>query len=750
MGKKKGTSSSGATAGASKASLDWTASTISKREENKMRLLGLISSAESDFRHPGSASRPKPPKGFTVMFVAFLQRGLSLPAHEFLRSLLFFYGIQLWQLTPNSILHLSIFITVCEAFLGIDPHWGLWRKIFYVKRHNGNEGPHVVGGVGFVVRKEVNYFNFLMKESVQGWRQKWFYLRDIPASGRRSNLPLFEDVLAAVPKKSWQNALTAEESKVADQLYEKILDLKNADGQTMCGTEVVTVFLKRRVQPVMSRAHQLWLYTGANDKSRVSSTDFSEEDLRDEVRRLTCLSQKDNIAMTSARPPFDFKHLPSEASTVAQCYPPTPESGIAPKDDDASEETKDDQNIFEDSDALGDEAPKDDALVKSMRRKKINEDLMTTAESSPSGRDDDDADVVASPAPSRETSAPQVTKRPSGLFAEEDDLELIPSEDDDDVPLSKRAKILSDKAESAKESMLSDAGDDRMATPPPRTVVAKVPLSTVNPSASASAPSASRDHPIFATVDAVADFADQFTRLESENVQLRKAVKTSADQVLEANRLAAEAQSENICLKDELKKLKKKMKDEQEARHKAFVEADEKEGALRESIGNLLSTADMPVDRTNKLRVDSMLDALTFETESSKQIQDLLTKTKGALSRLFSMMFPKLDQNKTLGEMADTFFIDSSEAIEVLKRRSRLYGAVLTFQLLMGHGLGSKLEKLSEALPVDANNCLVDLEPFKQSSVLCANRLLKLVEEDKKKSVTRAAPSSSAQTSAQI
>ncbi|KAK1629655.1 hypothetical protein QYE76_003970 [Lolium multiflorum] len=130
MGKKKGTTSSGATAGASKANLDCTASTISKCEENKMRSLGLISSAEYNFRHPGSASRPKPPKGFTVMFVDFLQHGLSLPSHEFLRSLLFFYGFQLWQLTPNSILHLSIFITVCKAFLGIDPHWGLWRRSF--------------------------------------------------------------------------------------------------------------------------------------------------------------------------------------------------------------------------------------------------------------------------------------------------------------------------------------------------------------------------------------------------------------------------------------------------------------------------------------------------------------------------------------------------------------------------------------------------------------------------------------------
>jgi hypothetical protein len=59
--------------------------------------------------------------------------------------------------------------------------------------------------------------------------------------------------------------------------------------------------------------------------------------------------------------------------------------------------------------------------------------------------------------------------------------------------------------------------------------------------------------------------------------------------VLEANRLAAEAQSENTCLKDELKKLKKNMKEEQEARHKAFVEADEKKGTLHESIENLLS-----------------------------------------------------------------------------------------------------------------------------------------------------------------
>jgi uncharacterized coiled-coil protein SlyX len=95
--------------------------------------------------------------------------------------------------------------------------------------------------------------------------------------------------------------------------------------------------------------------------------------------------------------------------------------------------------------------------------------------------------------------------------------------------------------------------------------------------------------PIYATVDVVADFADQFTRLESENAHLRKTIKTSADQVLEANKLLADAQNENILLKDELKKLKQKMKDEQDARREAAIAADEKEGILRESITNLLS-----------------------------------------------------------------------------------------------------------------------------------------------------------------
>jgi hypothetical protein len=41
------------------------------------------------------------------------------------RGLLHFYGIQMHHLTPNGVLHIACFITLCEGFLGTRPHWGL-------------------------------------------------------------------------------------------------------------------------------------------------------------------------------------------------------------------------------------------------------------------------------------------------------------------------------------------------------------------------------------------------------------------------------------------------------------------------------------------------------------------------------------------------------------------------------------------------------------------------------------------------
>jgi hypothetical protein len=61
----------------------------------------------------------------SVVYVSFLIRGLALPISPFFRGLLDFYDLNLTHLNPNSILQVAIFVHLCEAFLGILPHFGL-------------------------------------------------------------------------------------------------------------------------------------------------------------------------------------------------------------------------------------------------------------------------------------------------------------------------------------------------------------------------------------------------------------------------------------------------------------------------------------------------------------------------------------------------------------------------------------------------------------------------------------------------
>ena len=67
------------------------------------------------------------------MFVPHFIRGPSFPLHPFVRGLMFFYGLDFHDLPPNSFMHISAFIIIREAFLRVEPHFGLWLKVFYVK-----------------------------------------------------------------------------------------------------------------------------------------------------------------------------------------------------------------------------------------------------------------------------------------------------------------------------------------------------------------------------------------------------------------------------------------------------------------------------------------------------------------------------------------------------------------------------------------------------------------------------------------
>ena len=50
---------------------------------------------------------------------------------------MFYYGLEFHDLAPESILHISAFIVVCEAFLRVTPHFGLWLKTFGAEDDRG-------------------------------------------------------------------------------------------------------------------------------------------------------------------------------------------------------------------------------------------------------------------------------------------------------------------------------------------------------------------------------------------------------------------------------------------------------------------------------------------------------------------------------------------------------------------------------------------------------------------------------------
>jgi hypothetical protein len=76
------------------ASTSWVPSEFGQTDLTKAQKEGLITEGDQVV-FPSTERIPKPPSGYRVMFLAFLLRGLSFYAHEFLRGLLFVYGVQL-------------------------------------------------------------------------------------------------------------------------------------------------------------------------------------------------------------------------------------------------------------------------------------------------------------------------------------------------------------------------------------------------------------------------------------------------------------------------------------------------------------------------------------------------------------------------------------------------------------------------------------------------------------------------------
>jgi hypothetical protein len=130
-----------------------------------------------------------------VVYVSFLIHRLALHVSPFFRGLLDFYDLNLTHLNPNSILQVAIFVHLCEAFLGILPHFGLWRYLYHYRPGTTGEQHQLVGGASLELRwgRKVEYLDIPLKDSIKGWRIEWFTMENHnksipPRSGRQPDV----------------------------------------------------------------------------------------------------------------------------------------------------------------------------------------------------------------------------------------------------------------------------------------------------------------------------------------------------------------------------------------------------------------------------------------------------------------------------------------------------------------------------------------------------------------------------------
>ncbi|KAK1679387.1 hypothetical protein QYE76_040235 [Lolium multiflorum] len=663
--------------------LEWERSKISNQDTNTLKRLGLMKK-EGAIRFPSEESYPNPPMEYRVSFVDHLIRGLSTPIHDFLRGLLFVYGIQLHQLTPNSILHISIFITLCECFLGIPPNWALWKRIFCLRRNGSHNATYNIGGVVICVRTDVDYFDVKFPDSVQGWRKKWLYIHEESANSVEHNIIPF-DGSAKIQRRRDAEA-SEEEKKATEALMSRIHQLQNTRGKELSGVQITAYFLKIRVQPLQARKNPLWTYSGKNDANRISG-DLSTKDFEKLLRRLSRLG-KDPIPSPSRVEPYSSTNPLPENHPTMTSLPPLPEGGEVEEMAIVAEDTQ------------GSSVPKVKSRVltnlRLLMKKKLSLKLSESPPVSPRNKRKR-TDAEDSGTSKAEEVVPSHPKAAYDPYVES----LVSSDEEEEVPVTDVAP----RTSTSRTVLASDTLVEGEETSPPQQNVV-----TTTPPSSPRAPSPKR-----ARVEKIVDPAPQLgssstlllddpmikdlLRIGSQFIGYREYANRAEEKLAEANERADALaqkleQSEAARKKAELaaskaeadeakakaagvEELQKKLEDATAAldEHKA-AQASREEGILKRlksQSRRTLTQTNQDFDLDNPVN-DPLLDALSLLEFHGREIREGVANASAGLSALFPYFFPKKEEPATFLNLAKMF--NTSEDLGLKVRQENMKVAV--------------------------------------------------------------------------
>jgi hypothetical protein len=255
----------------------------------------------------------------SVIYVPFLIRDLALPISPFFCGLLDFYHLNLTHLNPNSILQVSVFVHLCEAFLGILPHFGLWKYLYHCQPGMAGGQHQLVGGASLEMRRgrKADYLDIPLKDSIKGWRLEWFIVEN-----HGNSLPHGQGDSQMFVTPSWTESPTDLEVAEAGVLLAEVGLLKE---RGLTAEAVVADFVFKNIQPLKDRAYPAYLYRGLADLTRVTNRRIPAVDL---VSRLEMIlrGKVSNIGAPVAYSAWNLP--PSKAFTNFVSNPPAGDSGL--------------------------------------------------------------------------------------------------------------------------------------------------------------------------------------------------------------------------------------------------------------------------------------------------------------------------------------------------------------------------------------------------------------------------------------
>ena len=249
-------------------------SSVTEGHVKKLRKAGYLSKDIAHRLPEEGQLLPTPRPHERVVFLPHFLRGLGFPLHPFVRGLMFYYVLDFHDLAPNFILNISAFIVVCEAFLCIQPHFGLWLKTFNVKPKVVKGSQAECGGAMVGKMPNVTWLEGSFVETIKGWQSGWFYITE----PRDTNWVAAPEFRSGIPTRltSWkEKGLSRGNLKELTGLQTCIQNMVNKKLKLV---NIVQVMLIRRILPCQQRAFNLWEFDPARHQTLSRLFDTTYED----------------------------------------------------------------------------------------------------------------------------------------------------------------------------------------------------------------------------------------------------------------------------------------------------------------------------------------------------------------------------------------------------------------------------------------------------------------------------------------